>query len=102
MMWLSYLQQTNERKLAPDYEGRLLIWDIDKTYLNTQFSSFWGLARIPFEGAIDKEAIPGAVPLIRALRHGPSTSSEIVPLYFISGSPLQLRPTIERKMLLDG
>jgi len=101
-MWLSYLQQTNERQLADDYDGRLLVWDIDKTYLNTQFSSFWGLARIPFEGALDKEAIPGAVPLIRALRHGPSSTSEIVPLYFISGSPLQLRPVIERKMLLDG
>ena len=98
----AFIDQSNERQLPDDYTGRLLLWDIDKTYLNTRFSSFWGLAAIPFEWAVDKEAIPGVVPLIRALRHGPEASSAIVPLYFISGSPPQLRRVIERKMTLDG
>ena len=101
-MTASYLQQSNERRLEPNYDGPLLLWDIDKTYLNTRFSSLRGLAAIPFEFAIDKEAIPGVVPLIRALRHGPDVSSAITPLYFISGSPPQLRTVVEKKMTLDG
>jgi hypothetical protein len=92
----------NDRTLAPDYAGDVLLWDIDKTYLDTHFSSLRGLAAIPFEFAIDKESIPGAVPLIRALRHGPGSTPAIVPLYFISGSPKELRAVIERRMVNDG
>jgi hypothetical protein len=98
----AFLEQTNDRRLGPDYAGHVLIWDIDKTYLDTRFSSFRGLISIPFEFAIDKRAIPGAAPLLRALRRGPGAKSALVPLYFISGSPPQLRPVIERKMTLDG
>ena len=98
----SYLQQTNERQLPNDYAGPLLLWDIDKTYLSTRFSSFRGLLAIPFELAIDKQAVAGVVPLIRGLRHGPGEDSAIVPLYFISGSPPQLRTVIQQKMTLDG
>jgi hypothetical protein len=97
-----YLHRTNERRLPEDYRGDVLLWDIDKTYLDTRFSSWRGLVAIPFEFAIDKRAIPGAVPLLRALRHGPDEASGLVPLYFVSGSPPELRSVIERKMTLDG
>lgn len=97
-----FMDQSNDRSLSPSYDGDVLLWDIDKTYLDTRFSSFRGLASIPFELAIDKDAIPGAVPLLRALRRGPGLQSALVPLYFISGSPVQLRRVIERKMTLDG
>ena len=99
---MSFLQRTNDRTLPPDYVGDVLIWDIDKTYLDTRFSSLRGLLAIPFEWAIDKRALPGTVPLLRALRHGPGEHSAIVPLYFVSGSPPQLRRVVEKKMLLDG
>lgn len=98
----SFLNRSNDRRLPPDYAGDVLVWDIDKTYLDTHFSSWRGLMRIPLELAIDKRAMPGSVPLLRALRHGGAKQPAIVPLYFISGSPIQLRKTIERKMLLDG
>ncbi|MCK6546608.1 hypothetical protein L6R52_12230 [Myxococcota bacterium] len=98
----SYLEQSNDRHLPADYRGDILLWDIDKTYLDTRFSSMRGLLSIPFELAIDKRAIPGAVPLLRALRHGPAEKTALVPLYFISGSPFQLRKVIERKMTIDG
>lgn len=98
----SFLQQSNERRLPPDYEGDVLIWDIDKTYLDTSFSSLRGLLAIPFEFAVDKRSLPGAVRLIRALRHGPNPQSALVPLYFVSGSPPQLRDVVEQKMTLDG
>lgn len=98
----SFLHQSNDRRLAPDYRGDILVWDIDKTYLETSFSSLRGLIAIPFEFAVDKRSLPGAVRLIRALRHGPNPTSALVPLYFVSGSPPQLREVIEQKMTLDG
>lgn len=97
-----FLERTNDRKLPDDYQGDVLVWDIDKTYLDTRFSSWRGLLSIPLEFAIDKRAIPGAVPLIRALRRGAQVENALVPLYFVSGSPRELRPVIERKMTLDG
>jgi hypothetical protein len=96
------IERSNDRKFAPDFTGDLFVWDIDKTYLDTHFSSFRGLLSIPLEFAIDKRAMPGAVPLLRALRRGPGERSMVNPLYFVSGSPPQLRRVIERKMLLDG
>lgn len=97
-----YLDQSNARTLPENYSGAVLVWDIDKTYLDTRFSTWRGLVAIPFEFAIDKQSIPGAVPTLRALRRGPGSESELVPLFFISGSPPQLRRVIERRMTLDG
>lgn len=97
-----FIERTNHRRLPPDYAGDVLVWDIDKTYLDTRFSSLRGLLAIPFEFAVDKQAIPGSVPLLRALRRGRGERSAIVPLFFVSGSPPQLRGVVERKMTLDG
>lgn len=97
-----FLDQSNARVLAPDYQGPVLICDIDKTYLSTRFSSVRGLLAIPFEFAIDKQPIEGVVATLRAWRRGPSQDIRITPLYFISGSPKQLRPVIQNRMLLDG
>lgn len=97
-----FLQQSNDRRLHADYAGDILLWDIDKTYLDTQFSTIRGLMAIPFQFAIDKRSIPGAAALLRALRRGPGPTSALVPLYFISGSPPELRGVIERKMTLEG
>lgn len=99
---MSFLERTNDRTLPADYTGDVLVWDIDKTYLDTRFSSLRGLLAIPFEWAIDKRALPGTVPLLRALRHGGGDESALVPLYFVSGSPPQLRRVVEKKMVLDG
>lgn len=102
MSELSFIERTNERRFAPDWRGDVFIWDIDKTYLDTRFSSLRGLLAIPFELAIDKRALPGTVPLLRALRHGPGDDSVVAPIYFISGSPKHLRKVVERKMTIDG
>ena len=97
-----FLNQSNARLLSPDYSGPVLICDIDKTYLSTRFSSFRGLLGIPFEFALDKEPIDGVVATLRAWRRGASSDFGMTPLYFISGSPKQLRPVIEKRMLFDG
>lgn len=98
-----FIQASNDRKLPAGYAGDVLVWDIDKTYLDTRFSSFRGLLAIPFELAIDKRAVGGAPALLRALRTGPDEHApRLTPLYFVSGSPPSLRTVIERKMTLDG
>lgn len=92
-----------ERKFNELYNGDVFVWDIDKTYLQTHFSSLRGLAAIPFESAEDKLAVPGTVPLLRALQRGGKGDLEsLLPLYFVSGSPPQLRQVIQEKMTLDG
>lgn len=98
----TFLDRSDDRVLPAGFEGDVFVWDIDKTYLDTHFSSVRGLLGIPFELAIDKQAVPGAAPLLRGLRHGPGEESALAPVYFISGSPLQMRKTVERKMTLDG
>lgn len=93
----------NQRHFAESYDGPVFIWDIDKTYLTTHFSTIGGLLKIPFELAIDKHAVTGTPQILRDLRRGPDPSQVLCqPLYFISASPPQLRSIIQRKMLLDG
>lgn len=90
------------RDLRGQSVAQLVICDIDKTYLNTKFSTWRGLVRIPFEWAIDKRPIPGMVPLLRGLRRGLDTGHSAHPLFFVSGSPPELRGVIERRMVMDG
>jgi hypothetical protein len=72
-------------------------WDLDKTYLATDFDSLKGLFRAALEKAEDKVAFPGARVLLRELcETGPRG------LYILSGSPSQMRRVIEEKLALDG
>ena len=89
------------RDLRDESVQQMVICDIDKTYLNTRFSTWRGLARIPFEWAIDKAPISGMVPLLRGLRRGRRGIIVRTPL-FVSGSPPELRSVIERRMVMDG
>ncbi len=92
-----------DRDVDVDYAGDVFVWDIDKTYLDTRFSSLRGLLAIPFELAVDKHNIAGTVPLLRALRVGPRPEApRFTPLFFVSGSPPNLRAVVEKKMILDG
>ncbi len=72
-------------------------WDLDKTYLDTDFESLRGLVRSATEPAHAKRAIPGAAALVRAL--GARSESRIA---ILSGSPQQLRDVLEEKLRLDG
>jgi hypothetical protein len=74
-------------------------WDLDKTYLRTDFDSLRGLLRSALEKASDKRAVPGAPALIRALRAAGGAAHRIC---IISGSPEQMRTVLEAKLALDG
>lgn len=92
----------HQRIFEPMWEGDVVVCDIDRTYLATRVSSLQGLARVPFEFAIDKQGIAGMARLLKEVRRGPGQESRQTPLFFVSASPVQLRRVIEKKMLLDG
>ncbi len=96
------VDRVDNRVFADGWAGTVVICDIDRTYLNTRFSSLKGMARIPVEFAVDKRDIAGMVPLLQELRRGPAADSRFTPLYFLSASPPQMRSVLERKMLMDG
>jgi hypothetical protein len=84
-------------RIDPRPPRRIYRWDLDKTYLQTEFDTFRQLMRTAFQKAHEKRALPGASALIRELRsHGDSR------LCIVSGSPTQMRSVLEEKLKLDG
>src|SRR6476619_5966664 len=71
-------------------------WDLDKTYLRTEFDNLRDLARSAIETAADKQAYPGATALLRALRQDGNR------ICIVSGSPTQMRQVLAAKLALDG
>lgn len=76
---------------------RIYRWDLDKTYLQTDFDTFRQLVRTAFQKAHEKKAIPGAAALIRELRASGDSR-----LCIVSGSPTQMRTVLTEKLKLDG
>ena len=72
-------------------------WDLDKTYVQTDFSSVRGLLRAATEKAENKRVVPGMRALLTALsrRH----RARII---VVSGSPTQMRARIEAMFRLHG
>ncbi len=75
-------------------------WDLDKTYLRTEFDSVRALVRTARLSAEERENIPGSAALIRGMRRPRDARRHEI--YFVSGSPEQLRAKIEKKFELDG
>src|SRR5207244_6081602 len=71
-------------------------WDLDKTYLRTEFDSFGDLVKSAIENAADKQAFPGATALLRALHQDGNR------ICIVSGSPTQMRQVLAAKLALDG
>jgi hypothetical protein len=71
-------------------------WDLDKTYLRTEFDSIKDLAKSAIETAADKQAYPGATALLRALKQDGHR------ICIVSGSPTQMRQVLAAKLALDG
>ena len=87
---------TPQAALGPPHIYR---WDLDKTYLDTDFDSLGGLLRTALQRPADKENIPGSSELLRELRLAAAGNALI---YFISGSPRQMRGVLTEKLKLDG
>jgi hypothetical protein len=76
-------------------------WDLDKTYLQTDFDSVRALLRTAIERASDKRNVPGAATLLRELRRA-TRAGETTRVCFVSGSPKQMRRVLTEKLRLDG
>ncbi|MCO4772176.1 MAG: hypothetical protein KDA24_19235 [Deltaproteobacteria bacterium] len=76
-------------------------WDLDKTYLETDFESLRRLVLIAFEKPEEKTNVPGSASLLRELGrdHEDRDPSRVC---IVSGSPRQMRRTLEKKLELDG
>lgn len=77
-----------------------LRWDLDKTYLRTEFDTLKDLIATFRQKAEDKVAVAGASALLRALLDPRERTHRRVT--FISGSPRQMRKVLTRKLELDG
>ncbi len=84
-------------RIDPIPPKRIYRWDLDKTYLQTDFDSLRQLVRTALQKATEKKAVPGAAALIRELKaRGDSR------LCIVSGSPTQMRAVLSEKLKLDG
>ncbi len=72
-------------------------WDLDKTYLRTEFDSVRDLIKSAIETAADKQAYPGATAMLRTL-----SNTDGYKVCIVSGSPTQMRTVLAAKLALDG
>lgn len=96
-----YLSRVSYRELDASDGGPCYVFDVDKTYLDTNFSSLAGLLRMPLEVALDKRPYPGVPILIRSLQRGSRATGPDRPTFFLSASPKQMLRTLERRLVLD-
>lgn len=83
----------NAQATRPRFVAR---WDLDKTYLRTDFDTLRDIVRTAFERPDQKRTVPGAAALLRELGRAN------VETHILSGSPEQLRSRLEAKLRLDG
>jgi hypothetical protein len=83
-------------RVAPAVPAHISRWDLDKTYLRTEFDTMRDLVRTAFERPDEKRTNPGAATLLRELSHAD------VSIHILSGSPEQMRSRLEEKLKLDG
>lgn len=87
----------DSRALSIEPSRTVYRWDLDKTYLRTEFDTFGDLVRTAFEAPWSKRTVPGAAHLLREIAqtkpHG---------VHILSGSPEQMRRVLEAKLAQDG
>jgi hypothetical protein len=97
-MFLSVVSGSEDPEQRPLDRSRLLYrWDLDKTYLRTEFDTVRDLLKTAFEKPSQKRTVPGAAALLRELR-----ATDPAGVFILSGSPEQMRKVLEAKLRLDG
>jgi hypothetical protein len=77
-------------------------WDLDKTYLRSEFETIRQLLRTAFERGEDKVDVPGVVELIKVIREAADRRQQPCRILFVSASPPQIGKAIRAKLELDG
>lgn len=81
---------------APPAPKHIARWDLDKTYLRTDFDTLRELVKTALERPDEKHSHPGAAAVLRELQ---ANGCEV---HVLSGSPEQMRRRLEEKLRLDG
>jgi hypothetical protein len=71
-------------------------WDLDKTYLRSEFHTTRDLLRSALERPDQKRAVPGAARLLREL------ARPNVRVHILSGSPEQMKRPLVERLTMDG
>lgn len=77
-------------------------WDLDKTYLHTDFSSVRGLLQAAMESAHRRRSIPGMRALLRTLSQEAQGSGHPARVVVVSGSPTWLERRVRTIFDLHG
>jgi hypothetical protein len=77
-------------------------WDLDKTYLRSDFDTLRQLWRTARERGQDKVEVPGVPDVVKALRAAADRRGRPLGIYFVSASPPQIGKAIRDKLALDG
>src|SRR4029453_17707124 len=97
-VWVAALRvRRPRRRAAVALPPVVYRWDLDKTYLKSDFESLTKMMRVPFERAEEKIDKPGVVALMRALRASARAEGRRVYVYFVSASPPQIAPPLRQK-----
>jgi hypothetical protein len=77
-------------------------WDLDKTYLRSEFDTLRQLWRTAWERGADKIEVPGGPAVVKALHAASTRRQRRCGIYFVSASPPQIGAAIREKLALDG
>ena len=77
-------------------------WDVDKTYLRSEFDTLRQLWRTAWERGEDKVAVPGVPEVVKALKAAADRHGRTIATHFVSASPPQIGKAIRDKLALDG
>lgn len=98
VVFFSYGQADQEN------QSEIYVWDLDKTYLDTNWQTMGELWKTIFEKSFQKRNVPGTATLVSSVKenwqrvHGQVS----FPLFFITASPPQIENRIHEKMEIDG
>ncbi|MCB9072371.1 MAG: hypothetical protein H6623_02025 [Bdellovibrionaceae bacterium] len=80
------------------------VWDLDKTYLDTQWHSLKDLFRVSFTDNFHRKNVPGTATLVSSLKQSwvEKNGQETFPIFFITASPPQMEKKIREKLMRDN
>jgi hypothetical protein len=90
------------RAAKPSAPPLLCRWDLDKTYLRSEFDTLRQLWRTARESGADKIEVPGVPEVLKGLRAAADRRGRTLGVYFVSASPPQIGRAIRDKLALDG
>jgi hypothetical protein len=90
------------RRSTPSAPPLLCRWDLDKTYLRSEFDTLRQLWRTARETGADKVEVPGVIEVLKGLRAAADRHGRPLTVLFVSASPPQIGQAIRDKLRLDG